>query len=438
MWPGPPPTKTTGLARPGTGHGAHPTDVIDRHYFRSIYFREPSGVLFELATPSPGFTVDEPLETLGEKLDPALPGIPARGDRGHDQATRLPAGGVDGAVARWSPAWIHEHAARGSRLRARQHPDARPGGRLSGARRGGRARDGRPAGGSASHRSRRALRSWLRRPSHVHFPTWSLGLRQARLEGGAVAGRSTRARGRRPLVGGARGWLRGLGWRDGDWPDPPTRWALDRVAGDVPVALMAKDYHSLWLNSAALERADRPLEQPGGVVERDERGEPTGVLRENSAWAFRDRYVRPTLDEMVEGLAGGNEDRGRPGDHGDPRQGRLARLTRGAPAAARGRRPPGARLAVAPVGPAGRAGGAGAALGLRRTAAEARLSQGLHGRHAGLGHGAPAGRLRGRDHEQRGPRERGASRRRRGLAGGGPRHRRRGQPSCARCLRAVA
>ena len=48
--------------------GAHPTEVIDRHYFRSIYFREPSGVLFELATPSPGFTVDEPLETLGENL----------------------------------------------------------------------------------------------------------------------------------------------------------------------------------------------------------------------------------------------------------------------------------------------------------------------------------------------------------------------------------
>ena len=49
-------------------NGAHPTPVIDRHYFKSVYFREPSGVLFELATPSPGFTVDEPLETLGEKL----------------------------------------------------------------------------------------------------------------------------------------------------------------------------------------------------------------------------------------------------------------------------------------------------------------------------------------------------------------------------------
>ena len=48
--------------------GAQPTPVIDRFYFRSIYFREPSGVLFEIATLGPGFTADEPLETLGEKL----------------------------------------------------------------------------------------------------------------------------------------------------------------------------------------------------------------------------------------------------------------------------------------------------------------------------------------------------------------------------------
>ena len=42
--------------------------MIDRFYFRSVYFREPSGVLFELATMGPGFTADEPLETLGEGL----------------------------------------------------------------------------------------------------------------------------------------------------------------------------------------------------------------------------------------------------------------------------------------------------------------------------------------------------------------------------------
>jgi glyoxalase family protein len=48
--------------------GAQPTPEIDRFYFRSVYFREPSGVLFELATLGPGFTVDEPLDRLGEKL----------------------------------------------------------------------------------------------------------------------------------------------------------------------------------------------------------------------------------------------------------------------------------------------------------------------------------------------------------------------------------
>ncbi len=48
--------------------GGNPTPVIDRFYFRSIYFREPSGVLFEIATLGPGFTADEPFETLGEGL----------------------------------------------------------------------------------------------------------------------------------------------------------------------------------------------------------------------------------------------------------------------------------------------------------------------------------------------------------------------------------
>jgi glyoxalase family protein len=49
-------------------HGARPTPIIDRFYFRSIYFREPSGVLFELATIGPGFSVDEDPEHLGERL----------------------------------------------------------------------------------------------------------------------------------------------------------------------------------------------------------------------------------------------------------------------------------------------------------------------------------------------------------------------------------
>jgi glyoxalase family protein len=84
-----PPTDHVGLQAAGTVHhvawacepaeqdewrqrvisgGAQPTPVIDRFYFKSVYFREPSGVLFEIATLGPGFTADEPLESLGEKL----------------------------------------------------------------------------------------------------------------------------------------------------------------------------------------------------------------------------------------------------------------------------------------------------------------------------------------------------------------------------------
>ena len=48
--------------------GLHPTDQRDRCYFRSVYFKEPGGVLFEIATDKPGFTLDEPKETLGSAI----------------------------------------------------------------------------------------------------------------------------------------------------------------------------------------------------------------------------------------------------------------------------------------------------------------------------------------------------------------------------------
>ena len=77
--------------------GRNPTDVIDRFWFKSVYFREPGGVLFELATDGPGFAVDEDPDHLGESLilppwlearrteiEAALPGL---------QAPRLPARG---------------------------------------------------------------------------------------------------------------------------------------------------------------------------------------------------------------------------------------------------------------------------------------------------------------------------------------------------------
>lgn len=49
-------------------HGIRTTEQMDRNYFRSVYFREPGHVLFEIATDIPGFAVDEPAETLGTTL----------------------------------------------------------------------------------------------------------------------------------------------------------------------------------------------------------------------------------------------------------------------------------------------------------------------------------------------------------------------------------
>jgi glyoxalase family protein len=54
-------------------HGLHPTEQLDRQYFRSVYFREPGGILFEIATDQPGFAIDEPVAALGQNLK--LPGF---------------------------------------------------------------------------------------------------------------------------------------------------------------------------------------------------------------------------------------------------------------------------------------------------------------------------------------------------------------------------
>ena len=132
--------------------------------------------------------------------------------------------------------------------------------------------------------------------AHVHFPTWSLARRDIQLEGAESLAEALD----RVAAHAQHGeWIRGRGWRDALWHEHPTREALDSVTGETPAALWSKDYHSLWLNSAALARAEGDLEVPGGVVERDAAGEPTGILREESAWQFRERHVIVSEDEYV-------------------------------------------------------------------------------------------------------------------------------------------
>ena len=135
--------------------------------------------------------------------------------------------------------------------------------------------------------------------SHVHFVAWALAQHEVRFEGTRTLDEAVERV--RDAVGAVPhgGWLRGRGWRSGDWSPSvePTRQVLDAVTGDVPTALTARDGHSMWLNSAALAHADGDLRVDGGVVEVDERGEPTGVLREESAWLFREKFVEASYSE---------------------------------------------------------------------------------------------------------------------------------------------
>ena len=133
--------------------------------------------------------------------------------------------------------------------------------------------------------------------SHVHFPTWSLTQREVKLEGATSLAEAVERVREHPRHGS---WIRGYGWRSADWAEQPSATALDAVTGEVPALLFSKDYHSAWLNSAALARAGGELEVEGGVVERDDAGEPTGILREESAWQFRARAAMPTEDEFVD------------------------------------------------------------------------------------------------------------------------------------------
>jgi predicted amidohydrolase YtcJ len=125
--------------------------------------------------------------------------------------------------------------------------------------------------------------------AHVHFPTWAVTRRELQLHGSReeVLAQVADAV---PTVPPGR-WLRGFGWTGFE----PSLDALDAVSGDVPVALLAHDWHSLWINSAALAHARGDVERPGGEVDL-----AAGVLREESAWSFRDRFTLPSHEELVE------------------------------------------------------------------------------------------------------------------------------------------
>ena len=108
-------------------------------------------------------------------------------------------------------------------------------------------------------------------------------------------------------------WVVGAGWYNDAWTNPafPTRRHLDVAAGGRPVYLVRKDGHSAWVSSAALQLADIGVttdDPAGGVIDRDGRRQPTGILREtamHAVSAIRPRAADADFDAaMIKALAG--------------------------------------------------------------------------------------------------------------------------------------
>ncbi len=106
---------------------------------------------------------------------------------------------------------------------------------------------------------------------------------------------------------GAGEWIQGGGWDETLWPVkvPPTRWDLDEVSQDHPVFLTRIDGHIAVANTRALQLASITLasrDPMGGHIDRNENGEPTGILRETAQDAVLDVIPKANHDQMRQGL----------------------------------------------------------------------------------------------------------------------------------------
>ena len=123
--------------------------------------------------------------------------------------------------------------------------------------------------------------------SHLHLVDLAMRAQQVEATGSRSASEVVERLARRMHGTDMAGWVRGGGWDANIWSDGllPHKSLLDSVSGDVPVALDSKDLHSMWVNSAALSCAgvtETSPDVPGGVIERDSDGKPSGVLRDTA------------------------------------------------------------------------------------------------------------------------------------------------------------
>ncbi len=143
--------------------------------------------------------------------------------------------------------------------------------------------------------------------AHIHLSLFGLSLNQIDLRGTRSI-EELKARVKEKVNRTEKGeWIIGRGWDQELFEEKryPTRWDLDDVSPDNPVILMRVCEHICVVNSKALELASinrRTEDPPGGKIDRDERGEPTGVLREQAIELVQRTIQAPTLEKLRDSL----------------------------------------------------------------------------------------------------------------------------------------
>jgi predicted amidohydrolase YtcJ len=146
--------------------------------------------------------------------------------------------------------------------------------------------------------------------AHFHYYDWSLGLRRLALaEATSLADLRERLAQRASETPSGQ-WILGQGWNESRWIEQrmPTRTDVDAVAPDHPVILWRNDMHLAVVNSRTLREATITADTPNppeGVIDRDESGQPTGILRDLAINLVSDVISPPTEEETVEAMREG-------------------------------------------------------------------------------------------------------------------------------------
>ena len=144
--------------------------------------------------------------------------------------------------------------------------------------------------------------------AHVHFKHFAIARQRVNLDGcrslDEVIGRITQ---RLESEKTAVSWLQGWGWAQDHWTDRtfPTATILDQIAPDRPAYLTHKSGHAAWANSRALQLAGitaATVDPPGGQIQRDENGRPTGILFEEAMKLVSVHIPPLTEAEIVEAM----------------------------------------------------------------------------------------------------------------------------------------